>query len=95
MVVVQESHGDWKQPVILVPKADELASTVNILSKFDTYLMPCTDELHDWLITFIQHCPEVLKTGGTHLHKILSDVHVDRWKYRICVRCIPKLIRQQ
>ncbi len=53
----QESHSDWANPIVLVPKTDGSVRfcvdyrKVNAVSKFDAYPMPRVDELLDRLGT--------------------------------------------
>uniref|UniRef100_K7EYA7 Gypsy retrotransposon integrase-like protein 1 n=1 Tax=Pelodiscus sinensis TaxID=13735 RepID=K7EYA7_PELSI len=49
--VVEESHSDWRSPIVLVPKADKTLRFcidfrgVNAISRFDAYPMPRVEEL--------------------------------------------------
>lgn len=51
MGLIEESHNDWSCPVVLFPRADGSVrfcsdfTNVNMVSKFDAYPMPHTDEL--------------------------------------------------
>ncbi|XP_075786849.1 uncharacterized protein LOC142829675 isoform X2 [Pelodiscus sinensis] len=51
MGVVEESHSEWKSPIVLVPKPDGTTRfcidfrKVNAISRFDAYPMPRTEEL--------------------------------------------------
>ncbi len=53
--VIEESHSDWANPIVLVPKTDGSIRfcvdyrKVNAVSKFDAYPMPRVDELLDRL----------------------------------------------
>lgn len=53
--VIEESHGQWSSPVVLVPKPDDTLKfcndfwKLNKVSKFDAYPVPLIDELIDQL----------------------------------------------
>lgn len=53
--VIEKSFGDWKSPMVLVPKSSGTTRfcidfhKVNAVSKFNTYPMPGVDELFNWL----------------------------------------------
>lgn len=72
MGVINESHSDWSHPLVLVPKVDCSVwfcmdiRTVSVVSKFDTYPMPCIDKMLNQL-------------GVAHIYLIL-DVTKGYWQ---------------